>query len=370
MLNKSIRSRLLESRLEARDSQLQILSRQFGCGTFTLEPDTGEMACSAPCAALLGTSTDQRLAFETFLNLVHAEDRARVRGAFAQALRVREEFQVDFRLAGTPDTQLRCAGRTHTSALDPARHALSGVLQSAAGTAGEASGEPGKLGAMVERLERLHDLELRTVASRLLSEIAPRLNGLRERIALLTEQQDLSSGLHAELVGVAGETETWLNNLRGVLFEMLPPAVAELGFAGALERYATDQAGAAGIELALDLPAEPLPLPPATQETLYHAARAGIDNVVRHANARNVRVSVECDGRHVTLTIADDGVGLRQSDLMKENALGLFAESERLASAGGDLHVSGRPGHGTVLEARIPLRGAGLRQQPATRRVA
>jgi two-component system sensor histidine kinase UhpB len=367
----SIRSRILDSRLEARDGQLLLIARQYGCGVWTFEPDTGEITCSDQGAALLGVANTQRLSLETLLNLVQPEDRPRVRTAFAQALRVRDEFTVEFRLVAADGTRtwLRCSGRPHASALDPARHALSGVLQAmeAESQPGVTAAEPKRMGAMVERLERLHELELRTVASRLMSEIAPRLNGLRQRIGRLTEHQDLTSGLHSELVAVANETDAWLNTLRAVLFEMLPPAVAELGFAGALERYATEQLSAAGVEVALALPSDPLPLPATAQEALYHVARAGIDNVVRHANARNARVSVECDGRQVVLNITDDGTGLRQTDLMKEGALGLFAESERLASAGGELRVSGRPGQGTTLEACIPLRNPVRQQAPAAR---
>jgi signal transduction histidine kinase len=357
--NTLVRTRLLESRLQARDSQLQILARLHGCGTWTFEPDTGELTLSAQAATLLGVAADARLGFEELLARIHADDRARVRQGFGQALRVRDEFSVEFRLVRADGSHcgVRSAGRSHASALDPARHALSGVLQPTANAGAEAGmSEPRRLGAMVERLERLHELELRTIASRLLSEIAPRLNGLRQRVAGLAGQPDLPADARAQLSVVASESEAWLNGLRSVLFEMLPPAVAELGFAGALERYANEKMTAAGIRLALALPAEPLPLCTDTLEALYQTARAGIDNVLRHASARHARVSVECDGQQVVLTIEDDGVGITQTDLMKEGALGLWAESERLAGAGGDLRINGRPGRGTVLEARIPLR--------------
>jgi signal transduction histidine kinase len=317
-------------------------------------------------------AADVRLGFEELLGRVHADDRSQVRQAFGQALRIRDEFETGFRLVGTEGqhTRILCVGRPHTSALDPSRHALSGVFQPTADAATDGgAAEPRRLGAMVERLERLHDLELRTIASRLLSEIAPRLDGLRQRIGALAGQRDLPEDVRMELAAVSSDSEAWRNELRAVLFEMLPPAVAELGFAGAIERYANEQTSASGIELALALPAEPLPLPTDTLEALYQTARAGIDNVVRHSGARHARVSVECDARQVVLTIEDDGTGIRQTDLMKEGALGLWAESERLASAGGDLRVNGRPGRGTVMEARVPVRGV-IRRETTTLRVA
>lgn len=367
MQNTLVRTRLLEARMEARDCQIHLLSRLAGGGTWTYEPDIGELTLSSQAAALLGLVADARLGLDQLLERVHKDDRARVRQALGQALRTREEFGLDVRIQRADGTQgvLRCAGRHHASALDPARLAISGVLQpaDAAATDGGAA-EPRRLGAMVERLERLHDLERRSIASRLLTEIAPHLNALRQRVESLSARQQLPADVRAELAAVADEGEAWLNGLRGVLFEMLPPTVGELGFAGAVERYANEQMSAAGVQVALALPADALPLAPATLDTLYQAARAGIDNVVRHAGARHARVSVACEAGHVVLTIEDDGIGIRQSDLMKEGALGLWAESERLASAGGELSVHGRPGRGTVMEVRIPVRGA-LLSQPA-----
>lgn len=366
-MQKTVRTRLLEARMEARDCQIQLLARLAGCGTWTYEPDVGELTLSSQAAALFGPVGDARLGFEQLLERVHKADRARMRQAFGQALRLREEFTLELRVQRADGTQatVRCAGRQHASALDPSRLALSGVLQAADAAATEGGvSEPRRLAAMVERLERLHDLERRSIASRLLTGIAPHLNALRQRVDSLAAQQQLPAAVYAELAAVANEGEAWLNGLREVLFEMLPPAVSELGFAGALERYATEQMSAAAVQVSFSLPADPLPLPPATLDSLYQTARAGIDNVVRHAGARHARVSVACDARHVVLTIEDDGIGIRQADLMKEGALGLWAESERLASAGGDLSVHGRPGRGTVMEVRIPVRGA-LRSQPA-----
>ena len=160
--------------------------------------------------------------------------------------------------------------------------------------------------------------------------------------------------------------------LRGAIFEMSPPGVAELGFAGALERYASEHAAAAGVELAFDVPALTLPVAMPVLESLYVVARAGIDNVVRHARARHMRVQVKCDAEELSLRIEDDGIGITDADLMKDDACSLFASSERLADSGGELRVSGRPDQGTVLEATIALRQRirPLRQNVTKLRVA
>jgi signal transduction histidine kinase len=162
-----------------------------------------------------------------------------------------------------------------------------------------------------------------------------------------------------------------MDAVRGAIFEMSPPGVAELGFSGALERYASEHAEAAGIELSFDVVATSLPDLPVL-ESLYLVARAGIDNVVRHARARHMRVAVKCDEEELTLRVEDDGIGITNADLMKDSACSLFASSERIADSGGELRVSGRPNQGTVLEATIALRQRirPLRQNVSKLRVA
>jgi signal transduction histidine kinase len=95
--------------------------------------------------------------------------------------------------------------------------------------------------------------------------------------------------------------------------------------------------------------AEPL------ERTLLRVCQEAVSNVVRHAEARRVKVSVTVDAGRVYLRVADDGRGL---DPGAPRGLGIASMEHRLAELGGSLHIRpGRP-RGTVVLASVPRRDA------------
>ena len=338
--------------MAARECQLHLAETSGDMGAWTLEPATGDLSWSPRCRTLLGAPAEAEATFDALLARIHADDQPAVRRAFAQAAHLKREFAVEFR--NQDGTMVRCVGRPHASVASRDGMALSGILLACAGSDGDAEGS--RMGAVLSRMDRLHEVERNSVASRLQAEVAQRIAALQSRLESLAVNSTVPAATRAEIVALSAAAAECMDAVRGAIFEMSPPGVAELGFAGALERYASEHAEAAGIELSFDVATASLPVDVALLESLYVVARAGIDNVVRHARARHMRVVVKCDEEELCLRVEDDGIGITDSDLMKESACSLFASSERLADSGGELRVSGRPNQGTVLEATIALR--------------
>jgi signal transduction histidine kinase len=368
MVNSRIRARLIEARMAARECQLHLAETSGDMGVWTLEPATGDLSWSPRCRTLLGAPAEAESTLDALLTRIHADDQPAVRRAFAQAAHMRREFSVDFR--SQDGAQLRCSGRPHASVASRDGVALSGILLNCAAADDDAEGS--RMGAVLSRIDRLHEVERNSVASRLQGEVAQRIAALQARLESLAVNATVPAAMRADIVALSADAAECMDAVRGAIFEMSPPGVAELGFTGALERYAAEHAGAAGIELAFDVASASLPVDVAVLESLYVVARAGIDNVVRHARARHMRVVVKCDEEELCLRVEDDGIGISDADLMKDSACSLFASSERLADSGGELRVSGRPNQGTVLEATIALRQRirPLRQQVGKLRVA
>jgi signal transduction histidine kinase len=210
---------------------------------------------------------------------------------------------------------------------------------------------------MACRMESLRELERDALISRMQSEVSQSLDILKRGLETLAgnHQAELAPAIKAQLEELAREADAGMEAVRSAIFEMRPPGVQDLGFTGAVERYATEQAAAAGIALSLSLPQQALPVGMPTLESLYVVARTGIDNVIRHAHAKHLNISVIHDHKEIMLKVVDDGVGISDKDLMKDSAYSLFAASERLGTSGGELRVTGTPGRGTTLEATISL---------------
>jgi signal transduction histidine kinase len=99
------------------------------------------------------------------------------------------------------------------------------------------------------------------------------------------------------------------------------------------------------------LPAD-VDLPARLREHLVAAARELLTNVARHAAATRVGVTLSADDAHLSLTVVDDGVGLPATGRRS----GLRNLAERALALGGDLVATARPGGGTEVVWRVPLR--------------
>ena len=89
------------------------------------------------------------------------------------------------------------------------------------------------------------------------------------------------------------------------------------------------------------------------REAIYRIAQEALSNVVRHAHAKSVSVTLGTDGKLVTLEIADDGVGFDAGDEPPEH-LGQQSMRERATALGGTLDVTSQPRSGTTVRAAIP----------------
>lgn len=354
MTPSRFRAQVLETRLAVRDLQLQLAGTALNAGFWTWEPVTGVLSLSTRCQALLGVDAESPPTFDTFLARVHADDQPRVRQGLLQALRQKQDFALEFRTV-TGGADLRCEGRVHVSSVDRGQWALSGLIRPLDTACQDADGVLApRAGSAARRIDSLRRIEKATLINRMQSEVAESLNRVRQRLAALSAAA-LTPAQRDQFAALERETDAGVEAVRSAIFEMEPPGVAELGFAGALERHATEQAAAAGIALSLSIPQDTLPAPEAALESLYLAARAGIDNVVRHARASSMEVSVRHDRHAIIVRVVDNGIGIRNADLMKDNAFSLFVSAERLAGSGGALRVTAAPGGGTLLEASLPL---------------
>jgi signal transduction histidine kinase len=151
-----------------------------------------------------------------------------------------------------------------------------------------------------------------------------------------------------------------LAEMRALIFELRPGALAEEGLAAALIKHAAALAARAELVVAVEAPAGRLPLAPAVEEHLYRLAQEALHNVVKHAGARGATVRLAAAGADLTLEVADDGAGFDPATPVPGH-LGLGTMAERARAAGGRLSIASAPGAGTTVRVVVPeaLRAAG-----------
>jgi signal transduction histidine kinase len=139
----------------------------------------------------------------------------------------------------------------------------------------------------------------------------------------------------------------WMVNPRNDTLERL---------VGYLAESAGEFLAATEIGLTLDLP-EQVPayaVPSAVRHHLVLVVREALNNVVKHAGARTVRLVISIGNEALTVVIADDGCGFN-SNTIALSSNGLINSRQRLASVDGSYQIESRPGGGTHVTLTLPL---------------
>ncbi len=194
---------------------------------------------------------------------------------------------------------------------------------------------------LAEERERRHIAEdLHDHLGQALALIKIRLQGLRG---------DAVFGGHgAALEELVALSDQAIRYTRGLTFELSPPVLYELGLGPALEWLGEDTARRHGLRVTVRDRARAA-LPDDLKVMLWKSVRELLHNVVKHAKARRVDVTLSARGGMIVVEVADDGRGFDPASARRDagDRFGLFAIEERLRQLGGSLELDSAPGRGT-----------------------
>ena len=215
-------------------------------------------------------------------------------------------------------------------------------------------------GQLSHRLIRSQEAERRWVAHELHDEIAQQLSALR--LGLIVAQRNPGSAASTRGLKESCElVETMIRQVRELSLGLWPSALDDFGLVPGLRSYLGGLAGQSGLEVMLDV-SETLTgrFSRDVETACFRVLQEGLSNVVQHASARRVRVSLRGDGGKLRLIVADDGSGFDatsgEAPAQRGASLGLVGMRERAMLAGGRLRVRSTPGKGTTIRAVFPIR--------------
>jgi signal transduction histidine kinase len=195
------------------------------------------------------------------------------------------------------------------------------------------------------------------------------LGGLRVLLASALRRGDPGVGEQAMRQAIE-DIELEIDNLRGIITDLRPSLLDDLGLLPAIQALVErPRQGGLGIitELALPTGTHERPLPPDLETTIYRVIQESFTNVVKHADAANMEIAVRASDDEVLVEVRDDGRGFDTS--LKTAGFGLTGIRERVYLAGGTLELESGA-QGTVVSARLPVRGAGGVEESAADQLA
>jgi len=234
--------------------------------------------------------------------------------------------------------------------------ATDGAVGLAADPAGKAAGseEPvvvrlvGALEAERRRLSRaMHDGPAQSMTNFILqTEICQRLfDGDPEQA-------------QAELAGLKGAATDTFQRIRDFIFELQPMMLDDLGLVPTLRRYAENFRNKNNIPAEVTIVGKEKRLEPYVEVTIFRIVQELLNNVRDHAQASQVRITIELEDDWVQATVDDNGAGFNVEEALssarQRQTVGFSTMQERIDMLGGTLEINSDPGQGTHIAVSIP----------------
>ncbi len=215
-----------------------------------------------------------------------------------------------------------------------------------------------KLRSLSSELLLTEERERRHIATELHDRIGQTLAVAKIKLGELQETKSLSSAAKA-LNEIREFIDQTIQDTRTLTFELSPPVLYELGLESALAWLAKQIEEKHHIQIDFKDDGQSKPLDDSCRVILFQATRELLFNIVKHARAQSVKVSVHRDNDTIQIEIEDDGIGFDTSELNSQvtgtRGFGLFSVRERINPLGGSLEIESEPDRGTHATIVLPL---------------
>lgn len=210
-------------------------------------------------------------------------------------------------------------------------------------------------------LQTVREEERTRIARELHDELGQALTALRFDLGWLRgkcSSNDNLGSAAAERVGAAlGVVEQSIVSLRRISEDLRPAMLDSLGLAAAIEHHVAQFTQRAGMPCHLRMNREEFDLPGSLATTVFRIVQEALTNVVRHAEASEVSVSIDETEDGIRLVIEDDGKGFNVAAGAPggKKTFGVLGMRERAAILDGSLDIESHPGTGTRITGWLPF---------------
>lgn len=182
------------------------------------------------------------------------------------------------------------------------------------------------------------------------------INLIARSIEVVMQREATQSEWMVDRIGILRQlTQGALAEMRELIFELRPGSLEEEGLIQAIRKHVAAVKGREMVDVVVTAEDEKIPrLKPAAEEALYRITQEALHNIVKHARASAVELTVQVRNEFLAVEIKDNGVGF-DIDKVPAGHMGLGTMGERARALGGEYEVESTAGKGTTVSARVPL---------------
>src|SRR5262249_46031221 len=214
-----------------------------------------------------------------------------------------------------------------------------------------ASGD--QLREFAARIDTVREEERTRVARELHDELGQLLTILKLDLAWVHGKLGRSQ-LRKKMKDIIAHVDDTIGRVRRISAELRPSILDDLGLGPAIEWQASEIQRRSGIRIQVTSDADSARLSKEAAAATFRVVQEALKNVVRHAKATRVRVTMKSQEHALMISIQDNGKGITDAQITDVKSLGIVGMKERIARIGGEFNIFSEPDKGTRLDMTIP----------------
>jgi signal transduction histidine kinase len=214
-----------------------------------------------------------------------------------------------------------------------------------------------KLRRLAAHLVTIREEERAHIAREIHDELGQVLTGLKMEVTWLAKRLK-EQPLLEKTDSICSLIDSTVQTVRKIATGLRPEVLDDMGLVAAVGWQAKEFQKRTGIRCRAKLPPETVRPQIDVATTVFRIFQEILTNVARHSRATRVDIDLDISDERVALVVVDNGVGIPDAELNGRKSLGLLGMQERALLFGGEVNLTGTPGHGTRVAVTIPISGS------------
>jgi PAS domain S-box-containing protein len=207
-----------------------------------------------------------------------------------------------------------------------------------------------------QHLESIREEERTKLAREIHDELGQILTGLKIDMSWMAKRVPKTEGPLVEKTKAMDELiDKAIETMKRISTELRPGVLDYLGLGAAIEWLTQELGKRTKIKFEFKSNPKEVTLDRDYATALFRICQEALTNVVRHANATRVKITLKKEPDRIVLVVRDNGKGINEEQISDPKAFGLIGMRERAHSYGGEVEISSAPRQGTVVAVNIPL---------------
>jgi PAS domain S-box-containing protein len=351
-----------EEKLLKSESRLSEAQRVAHLGNWDWNIQTNQLYWSDEIYRIFGLSPQQFGAtYDAFLDSVHPDDREAVKKAVNEALYEKKPYSIDHRIV-MPDGSVRTVHEQAEVMFDdsvkPVR--MLGIVHDI--TDRKRAEEKLKesyeqLRNLSEHLQSIREEERTNIAREIHDELGQALTALKIDISMIVNK------LYPDHKPLVEKTESMMKRIdetiqtvKKICTELRPTVIDHFGLSAAIEWQAEDFQKTTGINCEVSFHPEDIVLDQDISIVIFRIFQEALTNIMRHADATEVKANLKAKDGMLTLEVKDNGKGITEEQITNSSSFGLLGIRERVNFLSGNVTISGIRNEGSTIKVNIPFK--------------